>query len=661
MRHKLSILTLTLSLIVTIIFTSTLSANVGQTFSDVASTHWAGKHIKKMSLRSVVEGYTDNTFQPNRGIKQQEAVAMIVRFLGYQEEAESAKSLEVNENNELYPYIQNVPEWSKGNVLVAARLGLISIASEAGFKPTEDASRAWLAKLLVTAIQKHGSLPSATNSSTFTDNNSIPSWARNEINLAASANIITGYTDGTFKPERTVTRAEMTALLSKAEEFIDASYLKDIVRGRIEVKQDDGLIINVGNNKLEKVSFAESALFYQDTNKISYAQLKTSDEVSAVVNSSNTIVFLDLLDASERKLDELEGKVYVYDPNKQLLTLEDYTQNLSSHKVNSDTVVFKEGKVVSLNELNTYDKVKLVLEEGEVQRIEIVEAYQHQKEAEIISINDKEKVITVKHKDHSYEVISINSRIKLLDQQGEHIAFEQLKQNDVIKVNYNEDVVDSIQIPVSLMNDYTITNVSTRKVTVTKDGSSREYDFDTNAKVLIKGYIEPTTGDLSIGDKVKLNLNNDKIVQIEVTNRERKAYMFDISDATANAIRVKDLKTNASSYITYDSQLVKFYQNNTELKSINSFNQGDRIYVSIRDGKVLRIDKAILNSFEVIAKDETNKTITLKNRQYSGHTFKYSEDTIVNINGTTSFMSNIVIGDDVNVFTVGNDLLEIRK
>lgn len=660
MKHKILAFTLTLTLLAMVIVPSTFSADAGLTFNDVPGSHWAEKHIKKMNIRGVVEGYTDNTFQPNRGIKQQEAVAMIVRFLGYQDEAEASKSLDIKEGDELYPYIQNVPEWSKGNILVAAKTGLISIVSEAGFKPTEDASRAWMTKLLVTAIQKHGSLPSAVNSTSFTDENSIPSWAKSEINLASAANIITGYTDGSFKPERTVTRAEMTALLSKAEEFVDASYLKNVVRGTIEVKQDDGLIINVGNNKLEKVSYTEGALLYQESNKISYSQLRTSDEVSIVVNSNGMIVFLDLLNVSERKINELEGKVYVYDINKQLLTLEDSTQSLSTHKVSSDTIVLKDGKVVPLTELNTFDKVKLVFEETDLKRIEIIEPYQHQKEAEIISINEKEKVITVKHKDHTYEVISINNRIKLLDQQGGHIAFDQLKQNEVIKINYNEDHVDSIQIPVSLINDYTITNVSTRKITVSKDGTTQEYDFDSNAKVIISGYIQPTTADLLIGDKVMLNLNTNKVVQVEVTNRERKAYMFDISDTTANAIRVKDLKTNASSYLTYDN-LVKFYQNNTELKSINSFNQGDRIFVSIREGKILRIDKAILNNFEVTGKDEINKTITLKNRQYSNHTFRYADDTIVNINGTPSFMSYIVIGDDVNIYSVGSDIVEIRK
>ena len=41
------------------------------------------------------------------------------------------------------------------------------------------------------------------------------SWAREAINLAAEADLVYGYTDGTFRPDQTITRAETIAMVNR--------------------------------------------------------------------------------------------------------------------------------------------------------------------------------------------------------------------------------------------------------------------------------------------------------------------------------------------------------------------------------------------------------------------------------------------------------------
>lgn len=63
-----------------------------------------------------------------------------------------------------------------------------------------------------------------------------PYWAREEIEYLATVDVIQGYPDKTFKPERTLTRAEMVTLLARATATSDAfsestfSYFKDVVK-----------------------------------------------------------------------------------------------------------------------------------------------------------------------------------------------------------------------------------------------------------------------------------------------------------------------------------------------------------------------------------------------------------------------------------------------
>lgn len=658
MKQKILTLSLAFALVFTMILPGISLANINEMYTDVKADHWAAKFIIKMNIQSVVNGYTDHTFKPNNGINQLEAIAMVVRFLGYQEEAESFRELDVGEENELYRYIQGVPNWAKGNVLVAARLGLISVASEAGFKPTEDASRAWMTKLLVTAIQKHGTLPTSTRGVSFTDEGSIPAWVKNEVNLASAANIITGYTDGSFKPDRTVTRAEMTALLYKSEEFIDPAYQKNRVKGHIEVKQDDALIVNVGKNELVKILINDGAILYQGNDRIDFAQLRTTDEIDAVVDSSKTILYLDLLDTSERKTNEVEGRVYLHDVAKQLLTIEDQNERLLSYKITADTVAAKNNNGIELKDVRQYDKVRLTIEENEIKFIEVLDAYQEQQQAEIISINSKEKVITAKYSDNTFEVITLKDNVKVLDQDGGSISIDVLKTGDNIMINFEQDKITSIQIPMSYKDAYVITKIQSKVMTLTKDGRSQDYTFDPEMKVVIKGYEDPSYSDLEVGDRIKAKLLQDVIIEVEVQNKERKLYILDSKDTNARALKVKDLKTNQLSYLSYESD-VELYRDYETLDSVSKLFSNDRVVLTIQDGKVTRVDKAVYSYYEIRYIDTDAKLMWLKDQDSKERSFYYSD--LTHINSTSNYISGFSVGDRVTVYSIGNEIVEIRK
>lgn len=648
------------TLVLTAILPSTYSANSGQVFTDVSQDHWAAKFITKMKIRNVIDGYTDQTFRPNQGIDQAQAVSMVVRFLGYEVEAEALRDIEVSEDNELYSYVQNVQSWAKGYVLVAARLGLISNVSSAGFNPREEASRAWMAKLLITSIQKHGTISTNTNSLTFNDSEKIPSWARDEVNIATNLNIITGYTDGTFKPDRAVTRAEMTALLSKSEEFISLSYLKDVVRGKIEVKQNDSLIIDQGENELVKILKNDSAVLYQGNNKISFSQLKTTDEISAVTNKNNEIVYLDLLSTGDRKINEIEGKVYLNDITKKLLTIEDEKQSLLSYKVTEDTVVIKNNSTINLNEIKLYDKVKLTIEESEIAIIEVTDAYEDQSLAEVVSINIKERVITARYVDKSYEVISLADQIKIYDQQGGHVGIEQLNVGDKIILIFQQEKVASIQIPLSYLDGYEITKYRSGKLTLSKNGVEEEYEYGSDLKVTISGYVEPTMNDVEIGDIVKATIYNDKIIALELLNREKKVYLLVDVDTSAKALKVRDTKTNQLSYVSYENTVL-IYKDYSLLDSVSKLSNNDRVALSIRDGKVLRIDLAVSQNYTITEIDQASNLVRLKDFNNISRAFYYTDQSIIKVNNTNSFIANFSVNDRVNVYKIGNEILEISK
>ncbi|WP_051263196.1 S-layer homology domain-containing protein [Tuberibacillus calidus] len=99
--------------------------------------------------------------------------------------------------------------WAKEAINYIADKGLINGYSNGQFKPDQTITRAEMAKIVVTALD----LP--LSSASFID---VPKthWANKYIGAAAKVNIVTGYSNGTFRPNQSISRAEVAAILVRA-------------------------------------------------------------------------------------------------------------------------------------------------------------------------------------------------------------------------------------------------------------------------------------------------------------------------------------------------------------------------------------------------------------------------------------------------------------
>ena len=115
--------------------------------------------------------------------------------------------------------------WYKDFVSKLISLDIIGGYSDGTFKPNKTVSRAEFAKMICIAIG--WTLENPTKSS-FKDV-SKASWAWKYIETAKMHSIINGYNDGTFKPDSSITRAEIAAIIAKAKKLAKgSSKLKDI-------------------------------------------------------------------------------------------------------------------------------------------------------------------------------------------------------------------------------------------------------------------------------------------------------------------------------------------------------------------------------------------------------------------------------------------------
>ncbi|MBQ8299648.1 MAG: S-layer homology domain-containing protein [Clostridia bacterium] len=101
--------------------------------------------------------------------------------------------------------------------------GIINGFNDNTFRPNESVTRGQLAKMLVVAMGYTENDVKAASKKFLSFSDVLSShWAYGYIKIASDKKLINGYTDGTFKPDSTVSYAEATTMLLRALEFEDA-------------------------------------------------------------------------------------------------------------------------------------------------------------------------------------------------------------------------------------------------------------------------------------------------------------------------------------------------------------------------------------------------------------------------------------------------------
>lgn len=104
--------------------------------------------------------------------------------------------------------------WAFEPIDFIASQAIVSGYEDGTFRPNNNLTRAEAAKMIVGAL----GLELTGSTSNFSDDRA-GSWSYEFVSAAYQAGIITGYQDGTFKPNGRITRADISAMLSRAFEI----------------------------------------------------------------------------------------------------------------------------------------------------------------------------------------------------------------------------------------------------------------------------------------------------------------------------------------------------------------------------------------------------------------------------------------------------------
>ncbi|MBQ9931964.1 MAG: S-layer homology domain-containing protein, partial [Firmicutes bacterium] len=176
-----------------------------QYFTDVTSNYsWASEAIDYLYIQNVVTGTGGNNYSPAANIKRGDFILMLYR--AFDLKATTSGNFKDVPSSKYYAQA----------IAVAKALGIAKGGDDGKFNPEANLSRQDACVLLdrtLDVVKK--SLPDGTsaNLTALKDRTSISSYATGSVATLVKANVITGYTDKTFRPKGNLTRAEMAVIL----------------------------------------------------------------------------------------------------------------------------------------------------------------------------------------------------------------------------------------------------------------------------------------------------------------------------------------------------------------------------------------------------------------------------------------------------------------
>ena len=148
-----------------------------------------------------IVGYPDSTVHPQNGITRAEVATIFFRLLT--DEVRNKNSTKTNSYSDVAS-----TDWYNHAVSTLSAMDIIKGDTHGKFNPNAPITRAEFAAIAARFDDK-------ANTTTADFSDIASHWAKDEISAAANNGWINGYTDGTFRPNNNISRAEAMTLVNR--------------------------------------------------------------------------------------------------------------------------------------------------------------------------------------------------------------------------------------------------------------------------------------------------------------------------------------------------------------------------------------------------------------------------------------------------------------
>ncbi|TJY39755.1 S-layer homology domain-containing protein [Cohnella pontilimi] len=268
-------------------------------FKDLNENQWAYKFIIRLVANDVFKGYVDGSFKPNNKVTRLETIISAVRMLGLGAEAEKPENVNAKLNFKDFKEFKKKFPQAAGYVKVALEHDLFS-EYEKEIQGEKPASRLWASVLLVKALKLDEEAKAKMNVQLpFRDAKQIPAGSVGYVAVAIEKGLVSGYTDRTFQPNKPVTRAELSAILSKVGLQLPGQEQKDgVVQGVVQTNANGTLSVKKADNTVVNLTLNADVFVFRNGVKVAAAALQAGDQLWLRVVDGK-VIFIEVTKAGQ--------------------------------------------------------------------------------------------------------------------------------------------------------------------------------------------------------------------------------------------------------------------------------------------------------------------------------------------------------------------------
>jgi len=188
-------------------------------FKDIDMVPWAKEAINSLSSKGVINGKSEEIFEPDSAVTREEFVKMIVCAFGIESDID-CEFTDVDKSAWYYKYI-----------CTAVSKGIVNGVDESSFGIGDFVTREDMAVILSRSAKYFDiALDNTANKTVFGDNEKISNYAIESVYEMQRAGIINGVEDNTFDPKGNATRAMAAKVIYqiiKLKNTLEAKYEKN--------------------------------------------------------------------------------------------------------------------------------------------------------------------------------------------------------------------------------------------------------------------------------------------------------------------------------------------------------------------------------------------------------------------------------------------------
>ncbi len=516
----------------TVFLLSTVSVSA-LTFSDVesdATIEWAKPYINAMADAGYLKGYEDGTFKPKNTISKTEALILLARMIGVNEDS-FADSLEyaVEENASLLNKFSTNYKNEISFLLYSGILKESELDTYISAKNKNSALLRYEAAILLTKLlgAEEEVQSNAFVSSSYADTVEIPDSARAYVEYVKDAGIMQGMGNNAqgkpeFWPNTAVTRAQMAKMLHSLIDVLDLSV-------------QTGVVVSIDE-------FNENVTITIDGNDI-----VNSIEKNTKIKINGEDVALDDLSAGMHvKITHLAGKVKMIENN------------------------------VAIDDAVIYGLVSGTKDSGGTKSVTIADA------------NDKSIVETYVLSNNAK--VRINGAIDLFSKvkNNNYVALTIVDgEVETLEVVDKTSTVGGTLISVDASGEYTILNVKP-----SASGENVKYEISADGVQVSRNSLDSKLSDLMNGDTLSLRLTYGKVTKISASSKNHSfsgniSYITHTTSGTVVGIennnKTTEYKVNKGVKIVIDS---------IEGGTVFDLRPGSNVNVGLQSNEIISVEAA---------------------------------------------------------------------